>query len=341
MPRPPPISFAPHVPLTVLLCGSAVVVGLSELSGNHSDAFMMNESVFWAQPWRLVLSILPHGSPAHLFFNLYWCWTLGSIIETALGRRAWIAVVLISAVCSSAAEYTFTLGGIGLSGVVYGLFGTLWAVSRTVPRFRALMDRPTVNIFVVWFFVCILLTYLNWLPVANFAHGAGALAGLGLGLAIGCTGAKRLAAVGGVTAITTLSLLGASTWRSTLNFGSAAESRMQVLNLIESHRTREAIPLLEKLRVKEPNDPGLLYYLAVAYHEAGRTDEAVPLLTAAANQNFPQEFRADLAESAAFMASEVQYLDPFLASRLLETAVSLDPPNPTYRRMLNALRKGG
>src|SRR5205807_44987 len=45
-------------------------------------------------------------------------------------------------------------------------------------------DRQTIQLFIVWFFFCIVLTYLRIVPVANIAHGTGAVLGILVGLAI-------------------------------------------------------------------------------------------------------------------------------------------------------------
>ncbi|NQU19823.1 MAG: hypothetical protein HQ567_00960, partial [Candidatus Nealsonbacteria bacterium] len=45
-------------------------------------------------------------------------------------------------------------------------------------------NNDTVNLFVIWFFVCIVLTQLELMRVANIAHGAGAIFGVLYGLAL-------------------------------------------------------------------------------------------------------------------------------------------------------------
>src|SRR5262249_37978003 len=102
-----------------------------------------------------------------------------------------------------AAEFALFQGGIGLSGVGYGLFGLLWVLSRNDQRFRGGVDAQTINVFVAWFFLCIFLTYTGVLPVGNVAHGMGALLGGLLGFCIVAQGSKRqlaMAALGLVIA---------------------------------------------------------------------------------------------------------------------------------------------
>jgi membrane associated rhomboid family serine protease len=76
--------------------------------------------------WRLVTSILPHGGILHLVFNVYWLWVFGTFVEEVYGHLKTAALVLLFAVGSGAWEFAIAVGGIGLSGVGYGLFGLLW-----------------------------------------------------------------------------------------------------------------------------------------------------------------------------------------------------------------------
>jgi GlpG protein len=139
------------------------------------------------RPWQLVTSALLHGSWLHLAMNLYWTWQFGRVIEPSIGsvNTAWIT--LLFAAAAGGAAYAFEGRAIGLSGIGFGHFGFLWALSRFHPRGRALLDERVVSFFVLWFFLCIGMTYWGDYPIANAAHGAGAVVGflLGWGLAKG------------------------------------------------------------------------------------------------------------------------------------------------------------
>jgi GlpG protein len=138
---------------------------------------LVTPDAFGAEPWRLLLSALPHGGILHIAFNLYWLWVFGTIIEDTCGWARMLLFTAILAAGSSAAEYAVFSGGIGLSGVVYGLFGLLWVLGRRDMRFFGVVDRATVRLFMGWFVLCIVLTYLDVLRIGNVAHAAG----LGLG----------------------------------------------------------------------------------------------------------------------------------------------------------------
>jgi tetratricopeptide (TPR) repeat protein len=86
---------------------------------------------------------------------------------------------------SSTVSAIFGEDGVGLSGVVYGLFGFLLVLSRKDERFRTAVDAQTTGLFIGWFFICILLTRTGALNVANIAHGAGVAVGALAGFAVG------------------------------------------------------------------------------------------------------------------------------------------------------------
>ena len=151
----------------------AIAASLAKWSERSIDLWTVNYHVWSGQLWRPLTTTLPHVNPVHLIFNLYWFWLFGTRIERVFGPWRTAALYAYLAFGSSLAEYDFAGQGIGLSGVVYGLFGYLWIAEQSDQRFRGVVDQQTVLTFVVWFFVCIVLTAKEVMPVANFAHGFG------------------------------------------------------------------------------------------------------------------------------------------------------------------------
>lgn len=181
----PPISRLPEYPVTGAMCVLAVVVtGFVEFGGGSLEPLAMHPAAFHDEPWRLLTSTLPHGGLFHLAFNLYWTWIFGTTIEERLGSGVTGGLAALMAAGSGAAEYAVFSGGIGLSGVGYGLFGMLWVLKGRDPRFLGALDSGTTKLFVIWFFACIVLSWLGILPVANVAHGSGAAIGAALGLMV-------------------------------------------------------------------------------------------------------------------------------------------------------------
>lgn len=186
--RPRSFREAPEFGITVITCVLAVAATISWWVGRLPvEAVMMTTDAFGRQPWRMLTSALPHVDIIHLAFNLYWLWTFGGFIEPRLGRAKFAGILMILALVSSALDFMFSTGGVGLSGIGYGLFGALWVLDRRDPDWHGCMDTKTAWMFVGWFFLCIVTTMTNILPVANVAHAAGA----GMGALIGLTIASR------------------------------------------------------------------------------------------------------------------------------------------------------
>jgi hypothetical protein len=125
-----------------------------------------------------------HEGVIHLLFNLYWLWFFGTKIEDELGHMATLLIIVLLGVGSMAAELAIFRGGIGLSGVGYGLFGLLWVLGRKDPRFADTVDHSVVELMLGWLLVCIVLTMADVWHVGNVAHCAGCLLGTMLGFTI-------------------------------------------------------------------------------------------------------------------------------------------------------------
>ncbi len=84
------------------------------------------------QIWRIMTPVFLHGSWAHLIINMIFLYFYGAKIETRYGP--WVLAALVVAIGFSANlieafvpdAWGATPTGIGMSGVVYGLFGFIW-----------------------------------------------------------------------------------------------------------------------------------------------------------------------------------------------------------------------
>ncbi len=143
--------------------------------------------------WRLVTPIFLHFGLVHLLFNMTMLWQLGATVEARRGMWRYLAFVLACAVASNLAQYA--VGGThwengplihssplfgGMSGVLYGLFGYIWMKSRYEPALGLSLSPQLVVWMIVWLFVCITGVVG---PVANFAHFAGLIVGVIIGVA--------------------------------------------------------------------------------------------------------------------------------------------------------------
>ncbi|MCP4212294.1 MAG: rhomboid family intramembrane serine protease [Halieaceae bacterium] len=86
--------------------------------------------------------------------------------------------------------------GVGASGVVYAIFGYLWIARFTKAEYRQVIDDRTIRLLIGWLFLCIPLTLLDLLPVANAAHFGGILFGMGAAELFAVRRRRPLIAVG-------------------------------------------------------------------------------------------------------------------------------------------------
>lgn len=135
-----------------------------------------------SQAWRWFSPSFLHYGVFHFLFNLGAWWIFGGMIERLQSGSRLFMVLLLSSFASNTIQFLFTGNNfVGLSGVVYGIFGYLWLYIKLTPNapFRI---PPAMFIFIL---VTLALGFLDFLPVANHAHLSGLIMGAVLGTAYG------------------------------------------------------------------------------------------------------------------------------------------------------------
>jgi membrane associated rhomboid family serine protease len=146
MPRGlPAVAELARRPITTGLVLAAIATTLLWESGFSIDALAMSPRAVGTEPWRLLTSALPHVGFLHLAFNAYWTLVLGGAIEARCGAPVTALLVLGTAIASAALEHALFAGGVGLSGVGYGLFGFAWVASKRHEAFEDVVDAATVQ----------------------------------------------------------------------------------------------------------------------------------------------------------------------------------------------------
>jgi membrane associated rhomboid family serine protease len=181
-----PLADVPRYPAIAGTC--LIALGLFAVATpGQVEPLNLDLRAFWAEPWRLLTAPLLHagqlqsermvGGLIHVGFNSFWLWRLGTPVERELGHLATLALVVLFALAGSLLEYAFMGPSVGLSGVVYGFVALLWTIGRRRPSLRPPLDRRTAQFFGFWFGFCVLATVTGAMPIANFAHAGGAIAG--------------------------------------------------------------------------------------------------------------------------------------------------------------------
>jgi GlpG protein len=225
--------------------------------------------------WRLITAIFPHTNVLHLAFNIYWLWVFGTLIEQVYGHLKTAALIVLLALGSGSSEFAFSLGGVGLSGVGYGLFGLLWVLSRHDERFRDAVDRKTVQLFVVWFLFCVVTTAIHIFSVGNTAHGAGAVLGALTAAAI-VMPRHRVPIAASIGAILLLGLWGSTFGRPTINLSGEAgyEEGKWGYEALAANRNQEAVRWLGDAVIYQPKLPVYWFDLGIAYQRLGNKTAA-------------------------------------------------------------------
>ena len=275
---PPPLKNFLRYPITAGIEIMAVVVTAMWWMGQPIDWLVMDSRVFakW-EVWRALTATLPHVDLMHLIFNLYWIWTFGAVVEREYGHLKCAGFYLLLAFGSSLAEFSLFYGGVGLSGVGYGLWGMLWVLGKRDVRFAQAVDNQTSRLFIFWFFLCIVLTLTNVMQVANVAHGVGAVMGVLLGLAVSGTDDLKWKGRAGIVAVLALGLFGATVFWPKVNLSAYAEAEVEHVgvNALEHHNDLDAIKWLE-ISTRMNHAPARAWYnLGIAYQHVGQYEDAL------------------------------------------------------------------
>lgn len=270
MQTPPKWTEFPKYPIvagTILLACAATGAWWAHL---NVAALTETADIQRGQLWRLLTSIFLHVDILHLLFNVYWFWMFGTLIERVFGHAKTALIVVLLAIGSGAFQFALDRGGVGLSGVGYGLFGMLWVLSKYDERFIGSVGRNITTLFVAWFFVCVLATWTKIYAVGNVAHGAGAALGLLLGYGIAVP-QFRLATRAALSALIVLGIWGATIGRSIVNISGLAaydESKLGYDALMRNDNITALRWLKEAAKI-DPKSAYTWYDLGIAQARQG------------------------------------------------------------------------
>jgi membrane associated rhomboid family serine protease len=169
------------------------------------------------EPWRLLTSAFLH-SPSlilHIVFNMLVLYQVGPWLEQALGRARFAALYVISALGGSVGflllgvnanlPAAFQPSVVGASGAVFGMFGALLVLTRTLGR----RDQALIGTIAINFVLGVIIPNVAWQ-----GHLGGLVTGALAALIIAKAPAARRSAVqwAGLAALTG-ALLVIAAWR--------------------------------------------------------------------------------------------------------------------------------
>ncbi|MHC5794529.1 rhomboid family intramembrane serine protease [Lacisediminihabitans sp. FW035] len=130
-PGTPIVTYA-IMAVCVLVFVAEVLTG--ELVGNSPivSALLYYPPYTTIEPWRMLTSLVVHGSILHILFNMYSLFVLGPELERLVGRWRFGALFLLSGLGGSVAVLLSSPNSavIGASGAIFGLFGAYFVIAR-------------------------------------------------------------------------------------------------------------------------------------------------------------------------------------------------------------------
>jgi GlpG protein len=136
--------------------------------------------------WRLFTPSLMHGFLMHLIMNMTMLFAYGTVIEKRDGSVIMLLLCLFISAFSNTAQYcvgvywdrSFPSMFLGMSGVVFGLFGYAWIrtyYARPNDAWDQLVTTQQVYFMLIYGLVCVTGLFG---PIANAAHFGGMFAGM-------------------------------------------------------------------------------------------------------------------------------------------------------------------
>jgi membrane associated rhomboid family serine protease len=121
--------------VTIILAATVIVSAAALLSSEGAFLFealwLDKDKVAEGEYWRLFTVALLHGSPLHLFFNMYALFLIGPIVERWYGPLRFLLFYLACTAGGSVASFlTSDAPAVGASGAIFGLFGLVLVASR-------------------------------------------------------------------------------------------------------------------------------------------------------------------------------------------------------------------
>ena len=138
--------------------------------------------IYNGQYWSLFVSNFLHFNVLHLLFNMYWLYIFGHKIEKEIPKLQYVVLVISAGFVASISELAFFgQSGIGYSGIGYALFGFIYIKAKFNNEFKDFLPQRIINLFFIWLFVCVIITYAKLLNIGNVAHFSGLLWGILIG----------------------------------------------------------------------------------------------------------------------------------------------------------------
>ena len=172
--------------LTYILIVINVVIFLAGFLSQEIDAQLFNAGALYPpfvvegnQLYRLFTSMFLHGSPMHIFFNMYALYIVGNMIEPIFGRLRFGLIYFLGGLGGSVLSLAlgdYAIPSVGASGAIFAIF-TAEAVhlyqNRTI--YRNVQGQLRQILFLIGF--NILIGFTPGSNIDNWGHIGGLIGG--------------------------------------------------------------------------------------------------------------------------------------------------------------------
>lgn len=174
--------------VTLSLIGLCIAAFIVQLIPGIGDVFFQylafSKATTFSMPWTWVTTLFLHGGFVHLFFNMWALFLFGPLLEARIGEKYFLIIYFVAGILGNLGFLltapTPLTAGIGASGAIFGIIGTLamLAPNLLVLVFFAPMPLWLASIFWV---VTELAASGSLDNVAHFAHVFGIVVGFAAG----------------------------------------------------------------------------------------------------------------------------------------------------------------
>lgn len=148
----------------------------------------VNTLIVEGQYWRLIASAFIHIGLAHIAFNMYGLYTIGTLIEKLYGHANYLLIYLVSAISGSINSFIFSQSlSAGASGAIFGLLGALLYLGKKKPRVFSTSFGASVLVVIAFN----LIYGFSNTGIDNFAHLGGLIGGYLVANALGLINEKK------------------------------------------------------------------------------------------------------------------------------------------------------
>ncbi len=168
--------------VSFILCGICIIVFAIQAIFPVFTDYISLEQQLWFQLWRFFTALFAHGSLSHLLYNLLALALFGSILESIIGARRFLAIFLFTGMTANVVSIFIYPSSLGASGAIFGVIGTLVVLRPGMSVFAFGLPMPMFIAAILWVVGDIIGLFIPS-NVANIAHLTGLVFGLIVGAA--------------------------------------------------------------------------------------------------------------------------------------------------------------